>query len=289
MTLTNVLPWLQRGQREGFAVGAYNANNLEQIQAIVAAAQAEHAPAIIQISQRALIYFGSGDARLGLKFVVSLAQIAADAVAAPVSLHLDHAPETVVRQAIAAGFTSVMFDAGEMPLEENIAITGALCELAHARGICMEAEVGEVPRANSLGEFVPASEFTDPEQAAVFAAATCVDVLAIAIGSVHAVREKNVQLDLERLRQIRERVALPLVLHGSSGVTDASIAAGIRLGLSKVNIATQLNQAFTDTIRQTLAHKPTEIDPRQYLGAARQAHMQAIQERMRFLGASGKA
>lgn len=289
MTLLNVLPWLQRGQLEGYAVGAYNANNLEQIQAIVAAAEAEQAPAIIQISHRALKYFGSGDVQLGLEFVVSAVQVAAGHVKAPISLHLDHAPAEVVRQAIAAGFTSVMFDGGDLPLQENIAQTRALRQLAHERGVCIEAEVGEVPRADSQGQFAPAGEFTDPEQALEFVTATGIDVLAIAIGSVHAVRDKRVVLNLDRLRAIRQRVDIPLVLHGSSGVADEHIAEGIRLGLSKVNIATQLNQAFTQALRQALANDPDLIDPRLYLGPARQAQTRAIQERMRFLGASGKA
>lgn len=289
MTLINVLPWLQRGQREGFAVGAFNANNLEQIQAVVAAAEAEQAPAMIQISYRALKYFGFNDAGPGLEYVVAAVRIAASHVKVPIALHLDHAPEALVRQAMQAGFTSVMFDGGELPLPENIAITRKLCAEAHDRGISIEAEVGEVPRADSQGQFEPASEFTDPQQAAEFVAATGIDVLAIAIGSVHAVRNKSVPLDLERLRAIRQRVTLPLVLHGSSGVADAHIAEGIRLGLSKVNIATQLNQTFTQALRQVLAASPDLIDPRLYLGPAREAQTQAIRERIRFLGAAGKA
>jgi fructose-bisphosphate aldolase class II len=289
MTLLNILPWLQRAQREGFAVGAYNANNLEQIQAIVAAAEAELAPAMIQISHRALKYFGTGDDLLGLRYVVSAVQIAAGTVAAPISLHLDHAPEAVVRRAIEAGFTSVMFDGGDLPFHENLARTQVLCEIAHRHGICMEAEVGEVPRADLQGQFAPADDLTDPDQAAEFVTAAGIDVLAIAIGSVHAVREKSVQLDIERLKAIHARVNTPLVLHGSSGVTDASISEGIKLGLCKVNIATQLNQAFTNAIRQVLTASSGEIDPRRYLGPARDTMTAAIQERMRFLGASGKA
>jgi fructose-bisphosphate aldolase class II len=289
MTLLNPLPWLQRAQREQFAIGAFNANTLEQAQAIVIAAQAEDAPALIQISHRALQHAGSGNTTLGLRYLAAIGQIAAQSVTVPIGLHLDHADEEEVLQAIALGFTSVMFDGGELSFTHNIERTLALRNVAHAVDVCLEAEMGEVPRADSRGQVSGEIILTQPSDAAEFVKATGVDTLAIALGSVHAIKRKEVPLDLDRLRAIRSAVDVPLVLHGSSGVTDDHIAQGIKLGLCKVNVATQLSQAFTSSVRATLEADLQEIDPRKYLGPAREAMIERVRERIRFFGASGKA
>lgn len=288
MTLVNPLPWLRRAQREGFAVGAFNANTLEQVQAIVQAAQLESAPAIIQISHRALLHAGSGHAALGLRYMAAIGCVAAQSVSAPVALHVDHATADEVVQALALGFTSAMFDGGDLPLEANIAQTVKLRELAHALGACLEAELGEVPRADRAGHVDGEHELTQPDQAAAFVQAAGVDVLAIALGSVHAIQRKEVQIDLARLAAIRSAVDVPLVLHGSSGVTDEHIARGIQLGLCKINVATQLSQAFTRGARAVL-RDDGEYDPRRYLGAAREAMIEQVRERIRFFGSAGKA
>ncbi len=289
MTLCNIKPWLWRAQREGFAVGAFNANTLEQAQAIVAAAQAENAPVMIQVSHRALGYIGQGSEVRGLQYVAAIGQIAAASVDVPVALHLDHANETEVLQAIALGFTSVMFDGGELSFADNVAITRRLREAAHAAGVCLEAELGEVPKPDGAPFDPAAIALTDPDAAAEFVQATGVDLLAIALGSVHGLKEKRIGLDLARLQAIRARVDVPLVLHGSSGVTDADIAQGIALGLCKVNVATQLNKAFTTAVRHTLATSPDLVDPRPYLAAGRAAQTEAVRERIRFTGSAGKA
>ena len=289
MTLCNILLWIQRAQREHFAIGAFNANTMEQAQAIVQAAQEENAPVIIQVSHRALLHVGGGSATLGLRYMAEIGRVAAQSVTVPVSLHLDHAGESEVPQAIALGFTSVMFDGADLPFVENVELTRKLREAAHVMGVCIEAELGEVPRADGSGKVDRAAEATRPEAAAEFAKATGVDLLAISIGSVHAVKQKNVELDMERLKAIRAVVDIPLVLHGSSGVTDSCIADGIALGLSKVNVATQLNQAFTQAVRTKLADDAAEIDPRKYLSVARNAMKERVSERIRFFGAAGKA
>ncbi len=288
MTLVTLKPWLLRAQREHFALGAFNANTLEQAQAIVAAAEAERAPAIIQVSHRALSYVGSGDAMLGLRYMSAIGKIAAESVPVPMGLHLDHATEAEVTQAIGLGVTSVMFDGGNLPLDENIRVTQKLVGLAHSVGVSVEAELGQVPRADKTGHVDELTEMTRPDDAAKFVAATGIDVLAIALGSVHAIRQKTVTIDLERLKAIRAAVDIPLVLHGSSGVTDEYIAQGIALGLCKVNVATQLSQAFTLGARAALADAD-EFDPRNYLGPARSAMKERVRERIRFFGAAGKA
>ena len=290
MALRNLKPWIDYAQQGGFAVGAFNANTLEQMQGIVQAAQAEDAPAIIQVSHNALLYTGSGNATLGLQYMAAAGQIAAQSVEVPIALHLDHATESEVLQAIALGFTSVMFDSGGLSFEDNVTITRRLREIAHANGVCMEAEIGEVPKPGDNPAFDAADvELTDPDAAAEFAAATGIDTLAVALGSVHGMKDKSVRLDLERLQAIRARVPIPLVLHGSSGVTDGDIHQGIALGLCKVNVATQLNKAFTRAVRGVLDADQSLVDPRKYLGPARAAQIDAARERIRFIGAAGKA
>ena len=294
MTLQNVLPWIQQAHQEGFAVGAFNANTMEQMQAVVLAAQAEKAPVIIQVSHRALQYVGGGDNRRGseirgLQYMAALGKVAAASVDVPVSLHLDHANENEVLQAIALGFTSVMFDGDYLPFDENVATTRRLCEIAHDAGVCMEAEIGEVPKPDGAAYDAAEIDLTTPDDAEAFVQATGIDILAIALGSVHGLKDKSVSLDLARLEAIRARVNTPLVLHGSSGVNNADIAQGIKLGLAKVNIATQLSKAFTGAVREVLAADDELVDPRKYLGPGRAAQIEVVRERIRFVGAAGKA
>lgn len=288
MTLQNVLPWILHARQECWAVGAFNVNTLEQAQAIALAAQVEQAPAIIQVSHRALTYIGNGNEIQGLKYIAAIGKIAAESVTVPVALHLDHGTEREVLQAIALGFTSVMFDGDGYSLEENISITKRLCEAAHSMGACMEAEVGEVPKPDGKEFDKAAIALTQPDEAEQFAEATGIDTLAVALGSVHGLKTKQVSLNLDRLAEIRNRVPIPLVLHGSSGVSDNDIRQGIAMGLCKVNVATQLNQAFTGAVREALERDGELVDPRKYLAPARNAQMEIVRERIRFFGASGK-
>lgn len=293
MTLQNVLPWIQQAHRGGYAIGAFNANTMEQMQAIVLGAQVENAPVIIQVSHRALQYVGGDNRRgsemRGLQYMAALGKVAASSVDVPVSLHLDHANENEVLQAIALGFTSVMFDGDYLPLEENIATTRRLCAIAHDAGVCMEAEIGEVPKPDGAAYDPTEIALTTPDEAEIFVQATGIDLLAIALGSVHGLKDKSVSLDLARLKAIRARVETPLVLHGSSGVNNEDIAEGIQHGLAKINIATQLSKAFTGAVRTVLAADSELVDPRKYLGPGREAQIEVVRERIRFVGAAGKA
>ena len=289
MTLQNVLPWIQDAHQSGYAIGAFNANTMEQMQAVVLAAQAENAPVIIQVSHRALQYVGSGSEIRGLQYMAALGKVAAASVDVPVSLHLDHANENEVLQAIALGFTSVMFDGDYLPLEENIATTKRLCAVAHDAGVCMEAEIGEVPKPDGAAYDPNEIDLTTPDEAETFVQATGIDILAIALGSVHGLKDKSVSLDLERLKAIRTRVNTPLVLHGSSGVNNEDIQQGIQHGLAKINIATQLSKAFTGAVRDVLSADSELVDPRKYLGPGRAAQIEVVRERVRFVGAAGKA
>ena len=153
----------------------------------------------------------------------------------------------------------------------------------------MEAEVGEVPKPDEKEFDESAIALTQPEEAAQFTEATGIDTLAVALGSVHGLKTKQISLDLGRLKIIRERVSVPLVLHGSSGVSDKDIKQGVAMGLCKVNVATQLSQAFTGAVRAVLSKDQELVDPRKYLAEGRTAQAEIVRERIRFLGASGKA
>ena len=289
MTLGNPKGWIHDGQQKHYAIGAFNANTMEQVQAIVLAAEAEMAPVIIQISNRALQYAGNGNEIVGLRYMAEIGKVAATSVTVPVALHLDHGTECEVLQAIAVGFTSVMFDGGELPFAENMTATRRLCAVARSTNVHFEAELGAVPRADRSENVDHTNTLTLPEDAALFVRETGIDALAIAIGSVHAIRHKHIRLDLERLRAIRAVVNLPLVLHGSSGVTDEDITASIELGICTVNTATQLSQAFTAAVSAKLTDDSGEIDPRNYLGPAREAMKDRVRDRIRFLGLTNKA
>ena len=289
MPLVNPRSWVLKAHKEGFAIGGFNANNFEQLQAIVKAAELENAPAIVQISHRALLYLGNGNEIIGLQYFADMAKRAAANSTAPIALHLDHGTELEATQAIGLGFTSVMFDGESHTREENIAISKKIADLAQKMDVCMEAEIGAVPKPD--GEELDEADLvlTDPDDALNFVQKTGVDMLAIALGSVHGMQTKENDLDLARLAAIRAKVEPPLVLHGSSGVTNEAIQAAIKMGLSKINIATQLNKAFTAGVRKALNEKENLVDPRKYLTQGMDAQVEVVRERIQFLGSSGKA
>lgn len=185
MTLANSHDWLVRAQAGGYAIGAFNANTMEQVQAIVTAAQAEQAPVMVQISYNALDYVGAGDPALGLHYMAAVGKTAAAAVDVPVILHLDHGSPETVQLACTLGFTSIMFDGSDLPPAENIEVTRRLCALAHERGLWFEAELGYVPKPGSARPDELLAELTDPADVAPFVAATGIDALAVAVGSHH--------------------------------------------------------------------------------------------------------
>lgn len=284
MSLATSYGLLRRARAEHYAVGAFNANNMEMVQAVVAAAQEERAPVILQISQGAIRY-------AGLRYAAGLVEIAASEVRVPVVLHLDHGSDFVQNvRCLREGFTSLMFDGSALPYEENIAQTRRIVEMAHSAGVPVEGELGRVPQSGE--RYTPegaAALLTDPGQAADFVERTGVDSLAVAIGSIHGMKLQAAELDLERLRAIAERVSVPLVLHGASGVHDKSLVRAIELGIAKVNVATHLNQAFSLALRQTVAQYPEEIEARRLLAPAREAVKEAVRAKLRLFRASGKA
>lgn len=267
-----------------YAVGAFNCNNMEIVQAIIGAAEAENSPVIIQASQGAIKY-------AGLDYIAGLTRIAAASARVPVALHLDHGTSfDQVMRCIRAGFSSVMFDGSKLPLDENIKITNQVLAAARPVGVSVEAELGKI---GGTEDDITVDEreamLTDPDEAKYFVDNTGVDSLAVAIGTAHGVYKGEPKLDFERLTKIRSLVDIPIVLHGSSGVPDDAIKEAVSRGVCKVNIDTNIREAFTGKCRRVLAEKPGEIDPRKVLGPAREAAMEIIREKIRVFGSSGKA
>ncbi|MEW6065859.1 MAG: class II fructose-1,6-bisphosphate aldolase [Bacillota bacterium] len=284
MPLVPVKELLKRAEEGKYAVGAFNVNNMELVQAILAAAEAEKAPVIMQASQGAIKY-------AGIEYIYALASLAASQSTVPVALHLDHGTSfEQCMKCIRVGFTSVMIDGSKFPLEENIALTNKVLEVARATGVSVEAELGKI---GGTEDDIHVDErdafFTDPEEARYFVEKTGVDSLAVAIGTAHGQYKGIPQLDFPRLEKIVSLVKIPIVLHGSSGVPDEAVQEAIRLGVRKVNIDTNIREAFTVACRQVLDNNPKEIDPRKVLGPAREAATQVIREKIRVFGSAGRA
>ncbi|MEU8585994.1 class II fructose-bisphosphate aldolase [Streptomyces sp. NPDC048664] len=256
------------------AVAAFNVITLEHIEAVIAGAEAVHAPVVLQVSENA-VRFRRGS-------LLPLARAATEAAArasVPVALHLDHVQsDALLRQAPGAGFSSVMYDASRLPYDDNLAATRAAADWAHAQGLWIEAELGQV--GGKSGEPPPDPHTpgarTDPVQAAGFVADSGVDALAVAIGSSHAMATRTAALDRALLERLSAALDVPLVLHGSSGLPDDELTAAVTGGITKVNIGTALNIALTGAIRAFLAAHPEAVDSRAYLSVGREAMARAV-------------
>lgn len=284
MPLVPVTELLKKAEEGRYAIGAFNVNNMEIVQAIVAAAEAEKAPVIMQASQGAIKY-------AGIEYIYALANLAASKAAVPVALHLDHGTSfEQCMKCIRFGFTSVMIDGSKLPLQENIALTKKVIEVARATGVSVEAELGKI---GGTEDDIHVDErdafFTDPEEALTFVQQTGVDSLAIAIGTAHGQYKGVPKLDFARLEKIVGLVKIPIVLHGSSGVPDEAIQEAIGLGVRKVNIDTNIREAFTNACRQVVESNPKEIDPRKVLSPAREAATEVIRQKIRVFGSAGRA
>lgn len=284
MALVTVAELTKAAAEGGYAVGAFNLNNMEILQAVIAAAEEERSPVILQASQGGLKY-------AGIDYIVAMARVAAENASVPVALNLDHG--TSFEQAmvcIRKGFSAVMIDGSQLPFEENIALVKRVVDVARAAGVSVEAELGKI--GGTEDDIVVSDQdatMTDPDEAAEFVERAQPDLLAVAIGTAHGVYKGEPRIDFKRLEEIKKRVDIPLVLHGASGVSDEAIRKACQLGISKINIDTELRVAFTQAVRNVLEAAPDEIDPRKILGPAREAMQKVVQEKMRLFGSSGKA
>ncbi len=301
---------LIQAQRGRYAIGAFNIDNLEMIQAVVNAARNQKSPAIIAISESTIRYAGM-EALTVLIGSVTRGRI-------PFALHLDHGKDlALIKKCIDLGWTSVMYDGSLLSFEKNIQNTKIIVDYAHKRSVSVEAELGAL-KVQEDGEGEAESHFTDPKQAGVFVGATHIDSLAIAIGTSHgAFKAKGaVKLDFARLKTIRKTVSIPLVLHGASslplslqkimhhacqelhdclrlegahGVSPATIKKCISLGISKVNVGTDLRASFVAGLRRSLLEHTLSYDERDFLGDARAFVQKTVEERMKLLGSVDKA
>lgn len=293
-------------RKNAYAVGAFNINNLESVLAVAEAASDEKSPAIIAVTPSAIKY-------AGLSYLAKIARTAAESASVPMSLHLDHGENfETASKCIEAGFTSVMIDGSFLKLEENIALTKQVVNFAHSKGVSVEAELGRLAGVEESTVEEKEAVLTDPNVAKDFVERTGVDALAVAIGTSHGAYKFKAEpkLDFERLRLIKDRVAVPLVLHGASsvpqwiiekaskygaelagakGIPESNIKQAITLGIAKINIDTDLRLAFTAAVREVLANSPKEFDPRKILGPAKEAMREVVKGKMRLFGSSGKA
>lgn len=307
MPLTGPKTMFERAYKEGYAVGAFNVNNMEIIQGIMQAGAQENAPLILQVSAGARKYAGQN-------YIIKLIEAALMETDLPVVLHLDHGPDfDLCKACIDGGFTSVMIDGSHLPFEENIAVTKKVVEYAHDRGVWVEAELG---RIEGVEEDVVAEKtiYTDPDQAVEFVQRSGCDSLAIAIGTSHGAYKfkGDAKLDFPRLEKITQLMPdYPLVLHGSSSVPQEFVdmcnkyggqvggARGIpedllrkaaTYGVCKINIDTDIRLAMTACIRKHFAEHPADFDPRAYLKPAREAVKNMVAHKIKnVLGCSGKA
>jgi len=293
-------------RKNGYAIGAFNVQNLESTLAIAEAAAEEKSPVIMQITPSVIKY-------AGLAYITSIVKTAAQSAPVPVAMHLDHGEDfETVAKCIEAGFSSVMIDGSFLSFEDNIALTRRVVAIAHPRGVSVEAELGKLAGVEERSVEEKEAILTDPDAAAEFVEKTGVDALAVAIGTSHGAYKfkSEAKLDLERLKAISKKVSIPLVLHGASnvpqwivekankygatlsgakGIPEEQIKQAITLGIAKINIDTDLRLAFTATVREVLTNSPKEFDPRKILGPAKDAMKEVAKSKMRLFGSSGKA
>ncbi|WP_425863275.1 class II fructose-bisphosphate aldolase [Arthrobacter sp. TWP1-1] len=263
MALTNTRDIMDLAAKAGTGQGAFNVIHLETIEGLIGGAEAAGRPVILQISENCAKFHG------GLEPVALATLSAARNASVPVAVHLDHAEdEALAYQAVDLGFGSIMYDGAHFEYEQNVEVTARVAAYAHARGVYVEAELGKV--GGKDGAHAP-GVLTDPAEAAAFVAATGVDALAVAVGSSHAMTERSAALNLERIAALKAALDVPLVLHGSSGVSDEIIVAAIVAGMTKINVSTHLNGFFTRAVRSYLDENPAVVDSRKYLGAGRAA------------------
>ena len=279
---------LKAAQAGKYAIGAFNCENMEMAMAIVAAAEAQKAPVMLQTTPSTVSY-------AGLDVYYANVRALAERASVPVALHLDHGSSyELAVNAMAAGYSSVMIDGSHESFEDNIAVTRRVVEQAKAKDIPVEAELGKVGGKEDDLDGGSGNGYTDPADAVEFVKATGVDSLAVAIGTAHGVYVGTPVLDVARLAEIRKAleaagVSIPLVLHGASGLTDESVRECISEGICKVNFATELRQAYTAGVKEVLAKDPDVYDPKKY-GKVAMAKVQAlVEDRIKVCGANGKA
>nr|WP_302134728.1 class II fructose-bisphosphate aldolase [uncultured Schaedlerella sp.] len=282
MPLVTSEKMLADAQKGGYAVGAFNVENMEMVKAVIAAAEELHAPVMLQTTPSTIKY-GT------LETYYAIVAAEAKKAAVPVCLHLDHGSSfELAVQVLKAGYTSVMIDGSHEDLEGNIAVSKRVADVAKACGIPVEAELGKVGGKEDDLE-AEADTNTDPMEAKEFVERTGVTSLAVAIGTAHGFYKGTPVLDKERVSEIRKVVSIPLVLHGASGLSDDEVRDCVRRGICKVNFATELRAAYTAAGKKLIEEKPDTFDPKKLGVVGMEAVKQLVMERMKVCGCDGKA
>lgn len=275
---------LYKAMEGGYAIAAFNVENMETVQAVIQAAEETNSPVIMQTTPSSVKY-------AGLKYFYANVYAAASESKIPVVLHLDHGSsyELAVR-AVRNGYTSIMIDGSKLPFEDNVKLTRKTVEVASINEIPVEAELGRIGGKEDDTSVSKKEEvFTAPSEAEEFVKLTEVDSLAVAIGTAHGLYKGEPKLDFERLKEIRKLLDIPLVLHGATGVSDSDIKKAIKLGISKVNFATELRVHMTQTVRSVLEKNANIIDPKEFLKPAREAVKEAVRKKIFLCGCNDKA
>ncbi len=285
MPLVSMTEMLQKAKAEHYAVGQFNLNNLEFTQAILQAAEEEKSPVILGVSEGAARYMS------GFKTVVKMVEgLMEDLnITVPVAIHLDHGSSfEKCKEAIDAGFTSVMIDASHHPFEENIEITSKVVDYAHSKGVSVEAELGTVggQEDDVVGESII---YADPKECAELVKRTGIDCLAPALGSVHGPYKGEPNLGFKEMEEIGNITGMPLVLHGGTGIPTKDIQKAVSLGTAKINVNTENQIASAKRVREVLAADSEVYDPRKYLGPAREVIKETVIGKIREFGSSNKA
>ena len=283
MPLVTSEAMLLAAQKGGYAVGAFNVENMEMVMAVMEAAEELKSPVIMQTTPSTVKY-------AGLDFFLANVKAAAERASVPVAMHLDHGSSfELAMQAYRTGYTSIMIDGSHGSFEENIAVSKAVADACTPSGIPVEAELGKVGGKEDDLDGGDDNPYTDPDQAVEFVKRTGITSLAVAIGTAHGVYKGEPKLDLDRLSEIREVVDIPLVLHGTSGVPDETVTECVNRGICKVNYATDLRIAFTKGVSEVFSENPDVIDPKKYNACGKERVKEYVMSKMKVCKSVGKA
>ncbi|HEX8974706.1 MAG TPA: class II fructose-bisphosphate aldolase [Patescibacteria group bacterium] len=286
--ITSVKEILTDAQKGGYAVGAFNTTNLETTQAIIEAAKELKSPVIVQMTEKTLEYAGG---RMIFNIVKHMAEFYAPEI--PVGIHLDHGKSfEVIERCAEVGFPSVMYDGSRKNFVDNAMMTKKIVEFCHEKGVSVQGELGSVPYLGetAMGEIDWEQYMTDPDQAEQFVNETGIDALAVAIGNAHGFVKERSEPDYERLEKIKEKVSIPLILHGASDWENGRVKEVIQRGICCFNVDTATRVAFiNDLVKAVREQNDVTFDIRKLLGSAREAVKKTVKDKMRYFGSEGKA
>ena len=270
-------------QKNHYAVGAFNVENMEMVMAVLAAAEQQNSPVIMQTTPGTVKY-------AGFDFYFANVRTAAERTKIPVVMHLDHGNSfAMAMQAFRAGYTSIMIDGSKLPFEENIALTKSVVDVCHASNVPVEGELGKVGGKEDDLENDDDNPYTDPQEAKIFVERTGVDSLAIGIGTAHGVYKGIPKVNMEVLSAVCQVVDVPLVMHGTSGVPDEQVRDAVSRGICKVNYATDLRIAFTNGVKEFMTSNPNAFDPKKYSALGMNEVTVYVAQKMEVVGSVGKA